>query len=241
VAAALPVEIEAVVIDLDGTLVDSVPGIAEAVRRMLLELGRALLPAETVRDYVGQGIGVLVRRVLAGSRDGEPDPALLARALPSFERHYSDTVSFGCAIFPGVPEGIAAFRAAGARIGCVTNKAARYTEALLAALGLGDEFEVVVSGDTLPHRKPHPAPLLHAAERLGVAPARMLMIGDSGNDVAAARAAGCPVFCVDYGYSEGEDIRGLDTDAIVASLVEAARLARVAPASRLASRPALRP
>lgn len=234
---ALPVEIDAVVIDLDGTVVDSIPGLAEGARRMMLELGRAPLPQDVVRDYVGKGIGVLVRRVLAGSMDGEPDPALYARAMPSFERHYFDTVAWGGSIYPGVLEGIAAFRAAGARVGCVTNKAARYTVALLEALGIAREFEIVVSGDTLPEKKPHPAPLLHAAKRLGVAPSRLLMIGDSGNDVAAARAAGCPVFCVDYGYSEGEDVRTLDTDAIVASLVDAARLARVGPTSRPASPP----
>jgi phosphoglycolate phosphatase len=114
------------------------------------------------------------------------------------------------------------------RRACVTNKAERFTRALLEQLELTRCFEQVIAGDTLPQKKPDPQPLLHACHGFGIAPGDMLMIGDSANDVEAARAAGCPVFCVDYGYNEGRDVRELDVDAIVASLIEATRLIQTA-------------
>jgi phosphoglycolate phosphatase len=127
-------------------------------------------------------------------------------------------------IFPGVREGLRTLRDMRMPLACVTNKAERFTRALLEQLGLAPNFEQVIAGDTLPQKKPDPQPLLHACRGFGIAPRDMLMIGDSANDVEAARSAGCPVFCVDYGYNEGRDVRELDVDAIVASLIEAARL-----------------
>ena len=221
-----PITARAVLIDLDGTLVDSVPGLSEAARRTLVELGLQPLPQALVETFVGKGIGRLVERLVAGSRDGVPDPALLARAMPVYERHYLDTVSWECQLYPGVLEGLDAMRARGLPLACVTNKAGRYAQVLIERMGLASYFPVLVAGDTLPVKKPDPAPLLHGAAQLGVPPAELLMIGDSSNDALAARRAGCPVVCVSYGYNEGVDIRTVDADAIVDSLVEAERLIR---------------
>ncbi len=211
----------AVLIDLDGTLVDSIPGLAEAARRMMLELGLPPLPQEQVRDFVGKGIVKLVERVLTGRADGVPDPALFERAMPVYERHYRDTVAWNCAVYPGVIAGLDAMTARGLQLGCVTNKSGAFSEPLLEQMGLARYFPVRVAGDTLPVKKPDPAPLLHAAKLIGVQPSSMVMIGDSANDALAARRAGCPVICVSYGYREGADIRSIDTDAIVDSLIEA--------------------
>ena len=117
-------------------------------------------------------------------------------------------------------EGLAALSAQGIQIGCVTNKSARFTETLLKNLGVRQEFAIVVSGDTLPQKKPHPAPLLHAAQFFGVAPSESMMEGDSVHDVEAARAAGFQVVCVSYGYNHGVDIRSAQPDAVIDSLVE---------------------
>jgi phosphoglycolate phosphatase len=127
-----------------------------------------------------------------------------------------------------VIEGLDALRAQGFPLACVTNKAGRFTRPLLDQVGLAPYFTEVVAGDSLPRKKPDPLPLLHVCDRLGIAPRDMLMIGDSLNDAQAARAAGCPVFCVTYGYNEGHDVRELDIDAIVASLIDATRLIRKA-------------
>ena len=123
--------------------------------------------------------------------------------------------------FPGVEQGLRSMRAQGLKLACVTNKSQAFTEPLLEATGLADWLDIVVSGDSLPARKPDPLPLLHIAQRFGVPPARLLMVGDSDNDTAAARAAGCPVLCVPYGYRGGMEVRDLDCDAIVSDLLEA--------------------
>lgn len=215
-------------IDLDGTLADTIPDLAEATNMMLRELGRPALEPALIRTFVGKGIPKLVERALAGGIEGRVDERLLARAHPIFERCYTEVNGRHTVIFPGVHEGLARLRAMRLPLACVTNKAERFTRALLEQLGLARSFEQVIAGDTLPQKKPDPQPLLHACRGFAIAPADMLMIGDSANDVEAARAAGCPVFCVDYGYNEGRDVRELDVDAIVASLIEATGLIRKA-------------
>lgn len=219
-----PLRVRAVTIDLDGTLADSVPDLAVATNLMLSELGRPALPQSLIRTFVGKGIPRLVERALAGTLDGTVDGATLDAALPVFERCYLAVNGKHTTIFPGVPEGLDALRAINLPLACVTNKAERFTTPLLVQLGIAHYFVQVISGDTLPQKKPDPAPLLHACSRFGIAPGEMLMIGDSMNDAQAARAAGCPVFCVTYGYNEGEDVRALDVDAIVPTLVDATRL-----------------
>jgi phosphoglycolate phosphatase len=219
-----PLRVKAVMIDLDGTLADTIPDLATAANMMLRELGRPGLDAELIRTFVGKGIPRLVERALAGRIEGGVPEELVARALPVYERCYGEVNGRHTSIYPGVREGLARMRSMQLRLACVTNKSQRFTGVLLEQLGLARDFEIVVAGDTLPQKKPDPAPLLHACRGFGIAPAEMLMIGDSMNDAQAARAAGCPVFCVTYGYNEGRDVRELDVDAIVASLVEATRL-----------------
>jgi phosphoglycolate phosphatase len=220
-----PLRVKAVTIDLDGTLADTVADLAVAANRMLRELGRPLLAEELIRTFVGKGIPKLVERALAGSLDSGAVPqTALARALPIYERCYAAVNGRHSVLYPGAREGLDVLRAAGLPLACVTNKGHRFTTPLLAHLGVAQYFSQVISGDTLLQRKPDPEPLLHACRVFGIAPPEMLMIGDSVNDVEAARAAGCPVFCVSYGYNEGEDVRALDVDAIVATLLEATRL-----------------
>ena len=209
---------------LDGTLADTIPDLAEAANMMLRELDRPVLERELIRTFVGKGIPKLVERALAGNLEGSAPAGLLARALPIYERCYAEVNGKYTVIYPGVSEGLRALRAMQLPLACVTNKAERFTLALLEHLQLARCFEQVIAGDTLPQKKPDPQPLLHACRGFGIAPGDMLMIGDSVNDVEAARAAGCPVFCVSYGYNEGRDVRELDVDAIVASLIEATRL-----------------
>jgi phosphoglycolate phosphatase len=212
---------DAVALDLDGTLLDTLPDIAEASERMLREMGRRPAGQDRVRDYIGNGIARLVKRLLTGQREGEPDAAQFERALASFERHYRDTYLQSSVPFPGVEQGLRDMRAQGLKLACVTNKSEAFTLPLLEAAGLLSLLDCVVSGDTLPARKPDPLPLLHIAQRFGISPARLLVIGDSDNDTAAARAAGCPVVCVPYGYRGGREVHELDCDAIVSGLIEA--------------------
>ncbi len=222
--AQFPLPVKAVMIDLDGTLLDTVADLAAAVNLMLEKLGRSPLDEALVRNFVGKGIPNLVQRALAGNLQGEIDAALFERALPVYLDCYETVNGKHTLLYPGVREGLDAFRQAGFPLVCVTNKSARFTLPLLRQMQLADYFVLVVSGDTLPKKKPDPLPLTHACKELGIAPRDMLMIGDSLNDAIAARAAGCPVFCVPYGYNEGHDVRQLDVDAIVETLVEAATL-----------------
>ncbi len=210
--------IRSLTIDLDGTLLDTVPDLAAAANAMLREMGRPEYPIETIAAFIGRGIPKLVARCLPDLDDAEVEQAQVI-----FRRYYA--IENGCrsTLFPGVLEGLQAFRAAGLPMAVITNKAAAFTEPLLVATQLAPWFEFAVSGDSLPHKKPHPAQLLHACERMGTSPAENLHIGDSHHDAVAARAAGCPVFIVPYGYNEGEDVQGIDCDAIVTSLAEAAR------------------
>ena len=211
-------------IDLDGTLLDTIPDLAAAANGMLTELNMPVLPEATIRNFVGKGLNNLIERTLTNSMDGKPDAALFQRAVPVYERTYREVNGKYTTMYPGVKEGLDVLRAQGYPLACVTNKSERFTLPLLDYVNLSSYFVSVVAGDTLPQKKPDPAPLLHACKQMNVAPNEMLMIGDSINDAQAARAAGCPVFCVTYGYNEGHDVRTLDVDAIVASLVEATRL-----------------
>jgi phosphoglycolate phosphatase len=219
-----PLRVRAVTIDLDGTLADTIPDLAVAANSMLREMGRPPLDVERIRTFVGKGIPKLVERTLAASFGQIPASDLTARALPAFERCYAEVNGRHSELYPGVSDGLRALRDKGLPLACVTNKSGRFTAPLLDHLRLAGYFEQVVAGDTLPQKKPDPAQLLHACRGFGVDPSDMLVIGDSGNDAQAARAAGCPVFCVPYGYNEGHDVRQLNVDAIVASLLEASRL-----------------
>lgn len=223
-----PFPIQAIVLDLDGTLLDTASDIAEAANRMLAGLGRATLDEATVKSYIGNGVSRLVKRALTGSLDGEPDAALFDQALALFRTHYAGTLTATTRHYPGVLEGLEAMKQAGFRLACITNKAERFTTPLLEAMGLASFFEVVISGDTLSAKKPDPLPLQHVAERFGVPVERMLLIGDSLNDVQAARAAGCRVFCVPYGYNRTGHVRDLNPDQVIESLPDALKWITIA-------------
>ncbi|MET0089419.1 MAG: phosphoglycolate phosphatase [Candidatus Thiodiazotropha sp.] len=209
-----------ILIDVDGTLVDSVPDLAYCVDEMMQRLGRPAHGEDKVRDWVGNGVERLVRRALVGQLEGEPDDADFDRAYPMFLELYAENTSQRSLLYPGIREGLDYLKAEGYRLGCVTNKAAQFTLPLLRDLGIHDDFEIIIAGDTLAKKKPDPLPLLHAAERLGVAPADALMVGDSQSDVKAARAAGFQIVCMSYGYNHGEDIRSYHPDAVIDSLIE---------------------
>jgi len=217
----------AVLIDLDGTLLDTVPDIAAAVNAMCAELGQPGLPSATVAAYIGKGADVLVHRVLTGALDGRADADRFARAKESFYRHYRRCNGHAALVFPGVPAALADLQARGFRLACVTNKPREFTLDLLARVGLAEYFEVVISGDDTVEKKPHAAPVLAACERLAVPPAESVMIGDSENDLLSARAAGCRAILVEGGYNEGAAVAELPADAIVETLPEAVRLLAV--------------
>lgn len=211
--------IRSVTLDLDGTLLDTIPDLAAAANAMMRELGRAEYPVETVASFVGKGIPNLVARCLP-----DLDDAALKQAQAVFRRHYAVENGRRSKPYPGVFEGLQLLRAAGIPLAVITNKASDFTGPLLASSGLAPLLEFAISGDSLAEKKPSPLPVRHACARLGVPPAQNLHIGDSGNDYHAARDAGCPVLLVPYGYNEGQDVRELDRNAIVGSLAEAAHL-----------------
>ena len=219
--------IRAVLFDLDGTLIDTLPDLHAAACAMLNDLGRPPLPLESIRAYVGRGIPNLIKRVLANSlhvaEDPNPPPP---EAVASYRRHYARENGRNAKVYPGVLEGLASLRAQGVPLGVVTNKADTFIQPLLEQTGLSGYFEVLVGGDRLPKVKPDPMPLVWACGRLGVSPAETLFIGDSINDALAARAAGCPVFLLPYGYNEDRDVHELDCDAIVESVRDAVKLIR---------------
>jgi phosphoglycolate phosphatase len=211
---------ELILIDLDGTLVDSVPDLAFCVDAMMERLGRPTHGEAKVRDWVGNGVERLTRRALIGQLNGEPSDEDFEQAYPIFLELYDRHNGEQSGLYPGVREGLDYLKTTGIRLGCVTNKAEQFTVPLLKALGVFNDFEIVISGDTLPKKKPDPMPLLHAATHFGIDPANALMLGDSVSDVKAARAAGFQIVCMSYGYNHGNDIRDANPDAVIDSFVE---------------------
>ena len=196
---------QSVTFDLDGTLLDTIADLAEGCRLMLDEIGAPARSQAEVHSFVGKGMAVLVERCL--THGTPPTAEALHAAIESFKRHYTEVNGRFTQIYPGVQEGLAAWKASGLKMGVVTNKPGMFTEALLERMGMTDYFDVIVSGDTTAHKKPHPEPILHACRLFGVRPDRNLHIGDSENDILSARAAGCPTFCVPYGYNEGKYLK----------------------------------
>jgi len=237
-AAADAPQIRAVAIDLDGTLLDTVDEIARAMNVMLERVGdpdrmpvehhaaisqmtlRAL-PEAVVRNMIGKGLANLVTRSLATAIGREPSAALVSHALTVYQECYLELLGTTTVPYDGVVEGLDRMHAMGLKVACVTNKVTRFTVALLERTNLLARFEHVVCGDTYEKKKPDPMPLLKTAERFGIAPAALVMIGDSINDVQAARAAGCPILCVPYGYNEGQPVESLDYDGMIRDLSEA--------------------
>lgn len=209
-----------ILIDVDGTLVDSVPDLVFCVDEMMKQLGMPERGEAAVRTWVGNGVERLTRRALINQLDGEPDDALFEKAYPIFLELYAENTSKRSSLYPGVREGLDYLKSAGYKLGCVTNKDSQFTIPLLKDLGIYDEFGIVICGDTLEEKKPHPLPLLHAAEFFGVKPENALMLGDSVSDVKAARAAGFQIVCMSYGYNHGVDIRDAKPDAVLDSMVQ---------------------
>ena len=205
--------------DLDGTLLDTAPQIAEAANRMLVALGKPMLPQAQIASYIGEGVQNLIKRCLTGQRQVEPEAELFARAQPLYHDFY-DKNATDSQPFPGVIPALQQLKARGYRLACVTNKPEKFTLPLLQKAGLADFFEMVVSGDTLPKKKPDPLPLLHVCQKLGALPAEAMLVGDSETDIQAAHAAGCFVVTVPYGYNQGRAIDVATVDATVQQLTE---------------------
>ncbi|MGQ0510974.1 MAG: phosphoglycolate phosphatase [Betaproteobacteria bacterium] len=218
------VPVRAVLVDLDGTLLDTAPDLAAAANAMLESLGMAHVDPAVARDFIGKGVAFLVRRCLETSLGGPPEPRLMMRAQTRFSKHYERLSGTASQPFPGVIEGLEAMRAQGLAIACITNKLMRFTVPLLAKAGIARHIQAISTSDTAGARKPDPAMILHACKLLGVQPAQACVIGDSDNDGDAARAAGCRFVLVSYGYREGRELRDLQCDARVDSLAEAAAL-----------------
>jgi len=218
--------LRAVLIDLDGTLMDTAPDLAEAANRMRADFGLPPLPPERVAQYVGKGADALVHRSLTDQIDGQVAPEQFGPARTAFLLHYHAVNGEASVVFDGVPQALIGLRQRGWHLACVTNKPREFTLPLLQRAGLAPLLDAVVCGDEVEHRKPHPEIVLRACSLLGVAPGETALIGDSVNDVLAGRAAGVRVVLVESGYNEGEPIASLageGVDAIVPGLLDAAR------------------
>ena len=215
--------IKAAIIDLDGTMLDTAADFHVAVNRMRAELGLTPLSQETIVNFVGKGTENLIRRVLAVDYPEDEAAQYFQQALDAYTEHYLAINGDYSSLYPGVLEGLLAMRAKGLRLACVTNKPLAFAVPLLEKKGLSGFFEIVYGGDSFPRKKPDPMPLLQVCEDFGLTPAQVVAIGDSSNDAQAARAAGCRVLNVPYGYNHGESIHDVDSDGIVSTLVEAAQ------------------
>lgn len=216
--------IRAAIIDLDGTLLDTAEDFRQAVNRMRADFDLPPLALDTIVGFVGKGSENLIRRVLAVDCDAARVEREFDAALACYQRHYADINGRHVTVYPDVVAGLEALRARGLRLACVTNKPVEFALALLRQTGLSDYFEVVYGGDSLPTKKPDPGPLLQVCADFGLAPEQVVAIGDSSNDALAARAAGCRVLNVPYGYNHGQPIQEVDSDGIVPTLLHAAQL-----------------
>lgn len=215
-----PANLQAAIVDLDGTMVDTLGDFAVALNRMLDELQLPPTEPAAIELMVGRGSEHLIRSVL---QHVGAAPGLYERAWQSYQAHYLAINGQYSAVYAGVVEGLHALKQAGLKLACITNKPTGFAKPLLKAKGLAGFFEVVFGGDAFERKKPDPLPLLKACEALGSSPERTLMIGDSSNDAAAARAAGCPVLLVTYGYNHGEPVPAVDADGFADSLAELPR------------------
>ena len=224
---------EMVLLDLDGTLVDTVPDLAYCLDNMLRELSLPEAGETKVRKWVGNGIEQLVKRGLSNNFvtsdfNKDPEASLFEKALPIFIDFYKENACKHSRLYAGVREGLEYLTSNNFKLGCITNKLSQFTDTILETLEIQKAFGIVISGDTLTKKKPDPMPLLHAAEYFGISPNRSLMVGDSVNDVSAARAAGFQVLCVSYGYNLGQDIHLANPDLVVDSLADLVNIFQVA-------------
>ena len=235
-------DIDAVIVDLDGTLVDTLDDFCVALNGMLGDLPPPYTHHQVnraqVAQWIGQGSEILIKTVLSSVLKGyvhsisgankrtEENPAealagpLYDQAWASYQRHYLTINGQHATVFPGVLAGLTHLKTQGLKLACLTNKPTAFAVALLQAKGLTGFFEHTFGGDAFERKKPDPLPLLKTCEALGSRPARTLMLGDSSNDAQAARAAGCPVWLVTYGYNHGQPVRAVDADGFIDSLEE---------------------
>ncbi|MEW9899802.1 phosphoglycolate phosphatase [Chitinivorax sp. PXF-14] len=216
--------IRAVAIDLDGTLLDTINDLAGAANGMRERMGLPALPVERVKTYVGDGMVSLVKRTLLDRRDGNPPQTQVEEGVELFKQCYDALLSVETTAYPEVVDGLHRMKQGGLRLACITNKPKRFTEPLLLATGLAPFFELILSGDSLAEKKPHPLPLLHACEFFEITPAELAMIGDSQNDILAAKNAGALAIAVPYGYRHEGPVEALGADHVVTGLVGAAEL-----------------
>ncbi|HYD94199.1 MAG TPA: phosphoglycolate phosphatase [Noviherbaspirillum sp.] len=221
---SLLTDIQAAIVDLDGTMVHTAPDFHVAINRMRADLGLAPLAIDTITHFVGKGTENLMRRVLGVDYGPADVERHFQAALASYMAHYTAINGDYSSVYPGVREGLDALRSKRLRLACVTNKPIAFALPLLEKTGLRTYFETVYGGDSLPRKKPDPYPLLKVCEDFGLLPHQVVAIGDSSNDAQAARAAGCRVLNVPYGYNHGESIHDVDSDGIVSTLLEAAHL-----------------
>ncbi|MFN3790120.1 phosphoglycolate phosphatase [Massilia sp.] len=214
--------IKAAIIDLDGTMLDTVPDFEAALNGMRADLGLAPITQDTIKPLVGKGSEKLVRDALLLDWDAARVDAVFDEALAAYQRHYLAINGQRSTLFAGVIEGLQAMRAQGLRLVCVTNKPIAFTLPLLDQKGLAPYFERVFGGDSFARKKPDPMPMLGACAALDLPPSQVVAIGDSSNDAESARAAGCFVLTVPYGYNHGRPIQEINSDGIVSSLLEAA-------------------
>ena len=211
----------AILFDLDGTLADTVPDLAVAVDRMLLDLGLRPAGGLRVRRWVGNGATRLLQRAL---HDADAPSIPIEQALALFLEHYGNEFTARSRLYPGVAETLRKLAARGLSLAVCTNKPAIFVRPLLAHFGIEPLFSAIVAGDDLPLKKPDPAPLRHLADQLKVSIADCLMVGDSRNDVEAAQAAGMPVAAVSYGYNYGENIQDCNPDIVIDTFCDLANL-----------------
>ena len=211
--------IDAVLFDLDGTLIHTAPCIAAALNEALANNGLGAIEPDVATTMIGGGVPTLIRRALT-KLGRSPQPDLLAALLARYREVYLAPSGPTPVPFPGVEPALAELHRDGFRLGVVTNTFDRFVHTLLQRTGLGHFFDVVVSADTLPERKPHPAPLLHACRALSIGPAQAMFVGDSSNDADAAQAAGIPMICMTYGYNEGKPATELRSIAFLADMRE---------------------
>ena len=195
-------QVQAVAFDLDGTLCDTIPDLAAAANAMREHLALPKLDSAVIESYVGDGIANLVHRVITNTRDNEAEHSLWEKGFTFFVRYYRDHLSDFTRPYPETETGLGLLKSLGIPLVVVTNKNEILAVELLKQLNLADYFSLILGGDSLSEKKPSPMPLLHVAEVLNVSPTNMIMVGDSKNDILAAKAAGCLSVGVTFGYGD---------------------------------------
>lgn len=224
--------LDAVIVDLDGTMVDTLGDFEVALNRTMADLGLPPVDRAFIAHSVGKGTEHLVRTVLSQQlrgHSGSEVEALLPLALAQYQAHYLAINGQYSDLYPGVLEGLQALGRLGLRLACLTNKPLAFARPLLEIKSLAPHFRHVFGGDSFERKKPDPLPLLKTCEALGTAPARTLMVGDSSNDAQAAHAAGCPVVLMTYGYNHGQPIRQTPANAWLDSLADLSPMLTVPP------------